>query len=138
MRLCKFEILNFKGLAKASFEWDDMIVLIGENNAGKSTILQALQWLLSGAQIKDVALFYNNATDPADAIELIGHFDRLSDWEREAQAVRGRTHDNSWIIKKSFWCEGAENDGGEGTWKEQYYSFSSEETFSGWPSNDNA
>ena len=43
MRLCRFEIRNFKGIQEASFEWDDIVVLIGENNAGKSTVLQALR-----------------------------------------------------------------------------------------------
>jgi predicted ATP-dependent endonuclease of OLD family len=43
MRLQKFEIVNFKGIERCEFEWDDLIVLIGENNSGKSTVLQALQ-----------------------------------------------------------------------------------------------
>ena len=136
MRLCKFEVLNFKGLEKVSFEWDDLVALIGENNAGKSTVLQALDWFLGGSQIKDAALFRDNTTDSAHAIELIGHFDGLSDLEREAQAVRGRMHGNSWIIKKRFWRERAEDGNDEGTWKEQYYSFSSEETFLRWPESD--
>lgn len=137
MRLRKFEIHNFKGIESASFEWDDVVVLIGENNTGKSTILQALQCFLSGSQIKDQALFFSAASGPTHPIELVGHFDRLSDSERGAQAVRGRMHDDSWIIKKCFWCE-AQEGGQESTWKEQYYSFSSEETFSGWPESESA
>jgi energy-coupling factor transporter ATP-binding protein EcfA2 len=138
MRLCKFEIANFKGIQNASFEWDDVIVLIGENNAGKSTILQALQWFLGGSQVKDANLFFNHLADAEHAIELVGHFDQLSDPERQAQAARGRLHGDKWIIKKRFWLEGQENGNNEGSWKEQYYSYSSEEGLSGWPENDNS
>ena len=137
MRLRKFEIHNFKGIESASFEWDDIVVLIGENNTGKSTILQALQCFLGGAQIKDRSLLFNTASDPTHPIELVGYFDQFSDLEKGALAVRGRMDDDSWIIKKCFWCESQEREQ-ESTWKEQYYSFSSEETFSEWPENDNA
>jgi hypothetical protein len=43
-------------------------------------------------------------------------------------------HGVEWILKKRFWCEGAE--GGEKNWKEQYYSYSCPETFRGWPDPD--
>lgn len=133
MRLCKFEIHNFKGIQAAWFDWNDIVVLIGENNTGKSTVLQALQWFLSGAQIKDEALFYDKLSDGDHAIELIGYFDQLTDAEREAQAVRGRMHGEKWILKKRFWCEEGEH---ESQWKELYYSYSSQELFKGWPDPD--
>jgi len=138
MRLCKFEIRNFKGIQDASFEWDDIVVLIGENNAGKSTVLQALQWFLGGSQIKDEALFFDNVTDPEHSIELIGYFDQLTEEEKQAQAVRGRMNGEKWIIKKRFWSEPGGPEGTEPSWKELYYSFSSEETFVDWPDPDNS
>lgn len=136
MRLCKFEVRNFKGIQDASFEWDDIIILIGENNAGKSTVLQALQWFRSGSQIKDDALFFDNLSDVEHAIELIGHFDQLTDEEKQAQAVRGRMNGEQWIIKKRFWTEPENEDGTERVWKELYYSYSSEEKFINWPEPD--
>ncbi len=136
MRLHKFEIRNFKGIEEGSFEWDDLAVLIGENNAGKSTVLQALQWFLGGAQIKDPELFLNHLVDSEHAIELVGSFDQLSDHETQMQAVRGRMHEGQWIIKKRFWCERAIDEESEGTWKELYYSYSSEEAFLNWPENE--
>jgi predicted ATP-dependent endonuclease of OLD family len=78
MRLRKFEIHNFKGIRQASFEWDDIIILIGENNVGKSTVLQALDYFLSGTQIRDETLFNGHLTDADHAIELVGWFDHLS------------------------------------------------------------
>lgn len=138
MRLRKFEIRNFKGIQNTSFEWDDIVVLIGENNAGKSTVLQALQWFLGGSQIKDAALFFDNVTDTEDAIELIGYFDQLKEEEKQAQAVRGRMNGEQWIIKKRFWSEPGNAEGTEPSWNELYYSFSSEETFVNWPDPDNS
>jgi len=136
MRLCKFEIKNFKGLQNTSFEWDEIIILIGGNNTGKSTVLQALQWFLSGGQIKDEALFFDKLTDEEHAIELIGYFDQLTQEEKQAPAVRGRMNGEQWVIKKRFWLEMGNAEETERSWKELYYSFSSRETFVDWPDNE--
>lgn len=134
MKLYKFSINNFKGIISASFTWDDIIVLIGENNAGKSTVLQALELFLSGTQIKTESLFHDNKTDEEYAIEFIGVFIELTDQEKEAVAVKGRMFENQWHIKKKYWLE---VDGeGNATWKEQYYSYSASEVFIDWPESD--
>jgi energy-coupling factor transporter ATP-binding protein EcfA2 len=139
MRLGRFDIQNFKGIQNASIKWDDILVLIGENNAGKSTVLQALQLYLSGSQAKDASLFFDNLTEHAHAIELTGYFDQLTPGELEAQAVRGRTYGDRWIIKKRFWLErGEEGETDRGGWKEQYFSYSCEEAFQGWPDEERA
>lgn len=135
MRLCRFEVRNFKCVEYASLEWEDLLVLIGENNAGKSTVLAAIAAFLSGSAIKDTSLFRRHRTDAANAIELIGHFDALSAEEQVQVAVRGRMNGDRWILKKRFWFETGE--GGETSgWKELLYSFSGTERFSGWPDAD--
>src|SRR5258708_3333575 len=91
MRLRQFEICRFKG----------------ENNVGKSTVLQALEQFLNGTQIRDEAFCHNSLTDEANAIELIGHFDTLTDAETQAIAVRGRHSNGEWILKKRFWRDEA-------------------------------
>jgi predicted ATP-dependent endonuclease of OLD family len=137
MRLRKFEVHNFKGIHEASFEWSDLITLIGENNSGKSSVLQALDWFLSGRQIRDEALFQNKIMDEDHTIELIGNFDNLTENEKKSIAVRGRMHDEQWIIKKRYWRgENDQNREEAGRWQEQYYSFSSQEEFIDWPSLD--
>ena len=87
MHLRKFEIHNFKGIQTASFEWDDIIILIGENNVGKSSVLEALQCFLSGSIIKDEDLFCEHQVDATHAIELIGYFDQLTADEEAAEVV---------------------------------------------------
>lgn len=135
MRLCRFEVRNFKCVEYASLEWENLLVLIGENNAGKSTILSAFAAFLSGSAIKDSSLFRRHQIDAANAIELIGHFDQLSDEERSQVAVRGRMSGDRWILKKRYWFEAGE-DGESGGWKEQLYSFSGTERFIDWPEAD--
>ena len=47
MRLSKITIENFRGIQRAEVELDrDMTVLVGENNAGKTTVLQAMRLCL--------------------------------------------------------------------------------------------
>ncbi|MFI5176759.1 MAG: ATP-dependent endonuclease, partial [Terriglobia bacterium] len=70
------------------------------------------------------------------AVELTAHFCDLTTTEQQAGAIRGRTVDDRWILKKKFWCERQEGD--EASWKELYYSFSYEESFINWPENENA
>lgn len=132
MKLVRFEIRNYKGIAHAKLMWDDILVLIGDNNCGKSSVLQALSLFLSGSTVKDELLFRNKCTTEADAIELIGEFTDLNEKEKENKAVQGRMYGDKWILKKKFWCE-AEAEGGEEKWKEMLYSFSPTESFKGWP-----
>lgn len=137
MRLRRFEIHNFKAIEYTSIEWDDLLVLIGENNCGKSSVLGALACYLSGSGIKDPSLFRRHLTDGKHAIELIGHFDQLSAVDEQQVAVRGRIHNGEWILKKRYWLEVAEGEDTErGGWKEQLFSFSAQDTFAGWPDPD--
>lgn len=137
MRLKCFEVKNFKGIEHIAVEWDDMVVLIGENNAGKSSLLHALSCFLSGSAIKDTSLFRKHETGPNNAIELIGHFDQLTPVELEQVAVKGRTHNGEWILKKRYWLEQT-NAGDEerSGWKEQLFSYNAPDAFANWPSPD--
>lgn len=137
MRLCKFELRNFKAIQYATIDWNDLFVLIGENNCGKSSVLAAISCFLSGSSIKDLSLFRHHQADHDNAIELIGHFDRLTSSDENEVAVRGRTYEGKWILKKRYWFEKpSEGNEERGTWKEQLYTFSSEDDFIGWPSSD--
>ena len=135
MRLRRFEIHNFKCIEYVSLEWEDLLVLIGENNAGKSSVLSAIAIFLSGGSIRDSTLFRRHQTDEGNAIELIGHFDSLTDEEKVQVAVRGRMDGDQWVLKKRYWFEPSE-DGETGGWKEQLFSFSGLEQFAGWPDSD--
>ncbi|MBP3983981.1 ATP-dependent endonuclease [Pseudoxanthomonas helianthi] len=137
MRLCRFEIRNFKCIEYVDLSWENLLVLIGENNAGKSSVLSAIALFLSGGAAKDASLFRKHQVDAQNAIELIGHFDNISSEEAEQIAVRGRMYGDKWVLKKRYWYEPGE-DGESGGWKEQLYSFSSIESFADWPDPDSS
>jgi putative ATP-dependent endonuclease of the OLD family len=132
LRLKRFEVRNFKAIHNVSIDLDDLVVVIGENNCGKSCLLLALSWFLSGTAIKDKSLFHRYQTGEANAVELIGHFDQLTERDLNEVAIRGRTNGSDWTLKKKYWLEDA-NGGERGGWKEQLYSHSSQEIFVGWP-----
>jgi len=128
MRLCKFQIKNYKNLENIDFTWDDIIILIGENNTGKSSVLEALDWFLSGKQISDTLLYRNEKTDEGNAIELIGTFDNLSMPDLQKKAIQGRTYQSKWILRKKYWIDPKENKA-----KSQYFSYGEIDDFSDWP-----
>jgi len=59
MRLSKIEISNFKGLNSEAFKPKSFSCLVGENNAGKSTVLQALVYALNRPKSIPVSMFYD-------------------------------------------------------------------------------
>lgn len=139
MHLRRFDIRNFKAIEFASLEWDQLLVFIGENNCGKSSILAALACFLSGSGIRDASLFRRHLTDQQHAIELTGYFDHVTEHEAQQQAVRGRMTNGEWVLKKRYWFEQSDGDDPDrGGWKEQLFSFSSLESFTGWPEPDTA
>lgn len=46
MRACRLTIKNFRGVKSATLHWPQHGVLIGDNNTGKTTILEALDLVL--------------------------------------------------------------------------------------------
>ena len=137
MRLRRFGVTNFKAIRHLELEWDDLLVLIGENNCGKSCVLSALSIFLSGSAIKDPLLFHRHLADEHNAIELIGHFDQLTDDDLDQTAIKGRTNNGEWILKKKYWVAVESVDGEEkSSWKEMLFSYSGPEVFSNWPAID--
>ncbi|KHD11065.1 hypothetical protein PN36_12595 [Candidatus Thiomargarita nelsonii] len=57
MFLRKFQIENFRGIKHLSLELDELTVLIGENNTGKTSILEALQTCLSRSLTRKASPF---------------------------------------------------------------------------------
>jgi putative ATP-dependent endonuclease of the OLD family len=75
MRLRKIEIENFKGLKAATLEPGAFSCLIGENNAGKSSVLQAMASLLNRPGQIATSLYY----DPGLPIVFKGYFDGVTE-----------------------------------------------------------
>lgn len=57
MRLHRLSINGFKRLHTAEIEFGNATFLIGANNAGKSSVLKAIEWLLSNSKRMDIDCF---------------------------------------------------------------------------------
>lgn len=77
MKVSKLQILNFRGIKKADFDFNGHTLLVGANNVGKSTICEALELVLgpdrqSRSPVVEEFDFYNAAylDDSGQPIEI--------------------------------------------------------------------
>ncbi|MDH5683821.1 MAG: AAA family ATPase [candidate division WOR-3 bacterium] len=82
MKLRYFKAERYKSLKNFEIDVDDFVVLLGENNCGKSNFFYALNLFLS-ASVKGVneTCFFNHKTQ--EPIVLTAHFNQLNDAEKE-------------------------------------------------------
>lgn len=78
MRLAGIRVQNYKriGAIECTIRIDEIVVLIGPNNSGKSTVLDAYEAFASSGKELDESHFHN--ADPLAPIEIIGIFTELS------------------------------------------------------------
>ena len=83
MRLAHLRILNFRSCRDVSLHFDRMHALVGSNNAGKSTVLRALEFLFnpSSRSLNEEA-FWNK--DTSREIRVEAHFEDLTSSESAA------------------------------------------------------
>ncbi|MFL9998503.1 AAA family ATPase [Paraburkholderia sediminicola] len=83
MRLAGLLVRNYKriGDTQCGIRIDEIVVLIGRNNAGKSTILDAYEAFASGGKELDESHF--NDGDTSKPIEITGVFDHLTAEDEE-------------------------------------------------------
>lgn len=74
MRIDRLEIFNFRGISNGSVCFSDRTILIGDNNAGKTTILEAIALLLGRDRMVRALSehdFYGSDPGPTDRVRLI-------------------------------------------------------------------
>ncbi|NMM07783.1 AAA family ATPase [Polaromonas sp.] len=74
MKLEHIEVENYKGLVHACSKLDDFSCVIGENNSGKSTLLQSVLLLINGTKLSPHEYF-----DSKKEILITGIFSGLTD-----------------------------------------------------------
>jgi putative ATP-dependent endonuclease of OLD family len=92
MRLVEVKVKNFRGIRSLELRLDGLTVLIGENNTGKSTVLEAIRLVLArgfgvrrGGQFTEYDFHLKDAKatpQTADPISIILHFaeEQESEW----------------------------------------------------------
>lgn len=74
MRLLKLELLNFKGLEQFEFEFEGLSATIrGDNATGKTTLFDAMCWLLFGKDSLDRADFQLKTLRNGEPIHKVNH-----------------------------------------------------------------
>ncbi|WP_323645014.1 ATP-dependent nuclease [Aliarcobacter butzleri] len=80
MYISKIEVENYKGLKDISVPLSQFSCIIGENNAGKSTFMQALLLFLKGNKLSPIDDYYDNSKDVLITVE----FSNISEDELES------------------------------------------------------
>lgn len=83
MRLAGLAIKNYRriGSAESRIKIDEIVILIGQNNAGKSTVLDAYEAFSSAGKELDISHFHKEASDTP--VEITGVFDKLIESDLE-------------------------------------------------------
>jgi len=98
VRVDSLKLENFRGIREGSIRFKKHTVLIGDNNVGKTTVIEALTLLLGRDRlIRELTEhdFYGSNPQPNDRIKLIATIvdfagddpERNSNWFREGRAV---------------------------------------------------
>lgn len=109
MRIKSLSIKNFKCLGPDKITVDfseNIIVLIGENNVGKSAVLKALKFFFDNTKKMPKEYFFNHRISEEDAIEIILTFDELTDNDKEHRSISGHILTENlletWTLKKKY------------------------------------
>lgn len=109
MRINNIKIKNFKSIGPKETSLDfseNIIMLIGENNIGKSTILNAINFYFTSKQNHKIEVSNMHNFDKNIAVEVTIKFDDISELEK-AESVIGNnlSDDDSWTLKKKYYID---------------------------------
>ncbi|QUI62500.1 AAA family ATPase [Pseudoalteromonas sp. A22] len=97
MKLEKLTIRNFRGIGFAEIDIEGFTTLVGPNNIGKSTILNAIHLVLDNKKPK---LEDWPAQKPSDeTMEIICEFGSLEDWEKRKPAISKLLYNDSLKVR---------------------------------------
>ncbi|MCH6255588.1 ATP-dependent endonuclease [Puniceicoccaceae bacterium K14] len=109
MKLNKICIQNFKSCKNITLELGDLHALVGSNNAGKSTILKALDFLFNpSTRSLNEDSFWNR--DTSLEIRVEAEFFELTEWETES--LSGCLDGESFVVARTAKM-GAEDSAGD-------------------------
>lgn len=104
MKLKRVHIKNYRSCKDVPIEIGSMQALVGANNAGKSSIIRALDFLFNPSTTKiDKETFWNGDTELQIWVEAL--FDELSDAEKENEKLKPflRPDDTFHIARSAAW-----------------------------------
>lgn len=105
MKIKKITIKNFRSIVECDFEFNNLLALVGENNSGKSNIMDAIEMLLYKNKANNEFDFHDK-NSPIE-IEIIFH--ELTSFEKEK--LKDCLDSDLFVLKKKFFYK--EKDNGE-------------------------
>lgn len=110
MKIKSISIKNYKCIGAEPVILDfseNIIVLIGENNVGKSSIIEALEHFFTGGNSIGADLFHDQKTDEEHAIEIEVVFDSLTEQDKIHQAIQPYIDQDvagpTWTLRKKYY-----------------------------------
>ncbi|MDD5129723.1 MAG: AAA family ATPase [Candidatus Omnitrophica bacterium] len=99
MKLRKVEIHKFKSIDSIEIEIDSLAMFIGENNAGKSNILRAIELFYQDSVkgINEEYFYFKKNNEP---ITIILTFDRLTEYDEKQKYLKHWIYDHAIRVKK--------------------------------------
>jgi putative ATP-dependent endonuclease of the OLD family len=109
MKIADLKICNFRGVQSAHLKFADHTVLIGPNNCGKSTVIEALALLLGRDRlVRDMTEhdFFGSDPSPTERVSIVATFtgflgddpDRNAEWFREERGIPKWLDPNTGIL----------------------------------------
>lgn len=99
MKLYSLKINGFKRILSAEIRFGDATFFIGANNAGKSSVLKAIEWLLSDKKRMDNDCFYSeidgntHQMTQIESVTLEAEFRNVPDEAMQWRGFKGRIFD---------------------------------------------
>lgn len=104
MKLERIRIKNFRRIGEAELTLASSSFIIGPNNCGKTTVIDAIDALLSLKTEKVTETDFREFPDGtrADTIELEGTFSNISDETVQSRGFKGRIVNGKFTYKKTY------------------------------------
>ena len=104
MKLEKIIIKNFRRISEAEIILASASFIVGPNNCGKTTVIDAIDALLSlkAEKVIETDFRINDDGTRADTIEITGVFSGLSAETSQSRGFKGRVINNKFTYKKTY------------------------------------
>lgn len=120
MKLCELQVKNFCCIDDAGIriKIDNIIILIGPNNVGKTTVLKAYELFGKSGEAQSIESFYQRNED--NAIEIAGIFSEISEEDKKQIGEKWIYHDDEYgkVIKYKWKWNKPNEKGKKFSWNE--------------------
>ena len=104
MRLLRLELKNFRRIADATIHFAPSTYVVGPNNTAKSSVIAAIEALLSLEKEKLVQqdILENTDGTRADEVSITAHFGEIPPDVAASRGFRGRVINGEFVYRKSL------------------------------------